>query len=235
MTQHNTPASPAGSTVHHTTRTFRLLVGASSSGLASPAVAAHAQSASAETSAGAAEEANTGVETITVTARRRAESSQDTPISISAMTGEGIAARGIENVTQIGDFTPNVKFNSSVPVSASNATAAIFIRGIGQNDYQLSADPGVGLYSDGVYISRGVGNVLDVLNIERVEVSRGPQGTSFGRNTIGGAVSVVTKKPSETSNGNIEATTGSFNRFQIKGSIDVPSAQGVYSSFAGFY
>jgi iron complex outermembrane receptor protein len=138
------------------------------------------------------------------------------------MTGEGIAARGIENVTQIGDFTPNVKFNSSVPVSASNATAAIFIRGIGQNDYQLSADPGVGLYLDGVYISRGVGNVLDVLNIERVEVLRGPQGTLFGRNTIGGAVSVVTKKPSETLNGNIEATTGSFNRFQIKGSIDVP-------------
>ncbi|QCI95871.1 TonB-dependent receptor [Novosphingobium sp. EMRT-2] len=235
MTQHNTPASPAGLTVHHTTRTFRLLVGASLLGLALPAVAAHAQSASAETSAGAAEEANTGVETITVTARRRAESLQDTPISISAMTGEGIAARGIENVTQIGDFTPNVKFNSSVPVSASNATAAIFIRGIGQNDYQLSADPGVGLYLDGVYISRGVGNVLDVLNIERVEVLRGPQGTLFGRNTIGGAVSVVTKKPSETLNGNIEATTGSFNRFQIKGSIDVPLAQGVYSSFAGFY
>jgi iron complex outermembrane recepter protein len=176
-----------------------------------------------------------GVEEITVTARRRQESLQDTPISISAVTAEGLSQRSIDNVTQIGDFTPNVKFNSSVPVSASNATAAIFIRGIGQNDYQLSADPGVGLYLDGVYISRGVGNILDVLNVERIEVLRGPQGTLFGRNTIGGAVSVVTKKPSDTLGGSLELTTGRFNRAQIKGSIDLPLAQGVYSSFSGFY
>ncbi|NML87991.1 MULTISPECIES: TonB-dependent receptor [unclassified Sphingobium] len=176
-----------------------------------------------------------GIEEITVTARRRAESLQDTPISISAVTSEGLAQRGIDNVTQIGDFTPNVKFNSSVPVSASNATAAIFIRGIGQNDYQLSADPGVGLYLDGVYISRGVGNVLDVLNVERIEVLRGPQGTLFGRNTIGGAVSVVTKKPADDLGASLELTTGSYNRVQIKGSIDVPLAEGVYTSFSGFY
>ncbi|WP_176593415.1 TonB-dependent receptor [Sphingobium sp. EM0848] len=176
-----------------------------------------------------------GVEEIVVTARRRAESLQDTPISISAVTSEGLAQRGIDNVTQIGDFTPNVKFNSSVPVSASNATAAIFIRGIGQNDYQLSADPGVGLYLDGVYISRGVGNVLDVLNVERIEVLRGPQGTLFGRNTIGGAVSVVTKKPADKLGASLDLTTGSFNRVQIKGSIDVPLADGVYTSLSGFY
>lgn len=175
-----------------------------------------------------------GVGTIIVTARRRAESLQDTPISISAVTADGLRARGIETITQIGDFTPNVKFNASVPVSASNATAAIFIRGIGQNDYQLSADPGVGLYLDGVYISRGVGNVLDVLNVERVEVLRGPQGTLFGRNTIGGAVSVVTKKPGTEIGGSLEATTGRFGRFQLRGNIDLPIAEGVYSNIAGF-
>lgn len=195
-----------------------------------------AQEAESTTAQGAAASGETfGVEEITVTARRRAESLQDTPISISAVTSEGLAQRGIDNVTQIGDFTPNVKFNSSVPVSASNATAAIFIRGIGQNDYQLSADPGVGLYLDGVYISRGVGNVLDVLNVERIEVLRGPQGTLFGRNTIGGAVSVVTKKPADELGASLELTTGRFNRVQIKGSIDVPLAEGVYSSFSGFY
>ncbi len=150
------------------------------------------------------------------------------------MTAEGLEARSIDNVTQIGDFTPNVKFNSSVPISASNATAAIFIRGIGQNDYQLSADPGVGLYLDGVYISRGVGNVLDVLNVQRIEVLRGPQGTLFGRNTIGGAVSVVTEKPSSEFSGKLEVTTGSFNRFQAKGLINVPLTEGVYTSLAGF-
>jgi len=189
----------------------------------------------AQTATAAEETAYEGIEMITVTARRRAESMQDTPIAISAVTAEGLTARAIDNVTQIGDFTPNVKFNSSVPVSASNATAAIFIRGIGQNDYQLSADPGVGLYLDGVYISRGVGNILDVLNVERIEVLRGPQGTLFGRNTIGGAVSVVTKKPSDTLGGTLEGTTGRFNRIQLKGSIDIPLAEGIYSSFAGFY
>lgn len=176
-----------------------------------------------------------GIEEITVTARKRTESLQDTPIAISAVTADGLTSRGIDNVTQIGDFTPNVKFNASMPISASNATAAIFIRGIGQNDYQLSADPGVGLYLDGVYISRGVGNVLDVLNVERIEVLRGPQGTLFGRNTIGGAVSVVTAKPGDTIGGNIELTTGRFNRIQAKGSIDLPLAEGIYSSFSGFY
>ncbi len=199
--------------------------------LACGAVPAVAQDAAPSEDAPAA----SGVEDIIVTARRRQESLQDTPISISAVTAEGLRARGIENVTQIGDFTPNVKFNASVPVSASNATAAIFIRGIGQNDYQLSADPGVGLYLDGVYISRGVGNVLDVLNVERIEVLRGPQGTLFGRNTIGGAVSVVTKKPGPEIGGSLEATTGRFGRFQLRGNIDLPIAEGIYSSIAGFY
>ncbi|MFD0847859.1 TonB-dependent receptor [Sphingosinicella xenopeptidilytica] len=207
-----------------------LLLGVSLLGIANtgPALAQDAAPAQAEADTG-------GLETITVTARRRAESLQDTPIAISAVTSEGLAQRGIETVTQIGDFTPNVKFNSSVPVSASNATAAIFIRGIGQNDYQLSADPGVGLYLDGVYISRGVGNVLDVMNVERIEVLRGPQGTLFGRNTIGGAVSVVTQKPTDTLGGNFEVSTGSHNRVQLKGILNLPLAEGIYSSVAGFY
>lgn len=212
----------------------RLLRAALLLGVSCGTLAGTASAQSADASEQAEASAPAGVEEITVTARRRAESLQDTPIAISAVTGEGLQERGIDNVTQIGDFTPNVKFNSSVPVSASNATAAIFIRGIGQNDYQLSADPGVGLYLDGVYISRGVGNVLDVLNVERIEVLRGPQGTLFGRNTIGGAVSVVTKKPGRELAGSVEATTGSFDRVQLKGNIDIPLAEGVYSSFAGF-
>lgn len=209
-----------------------LFCGACLAGFVFPLSPAQAQDAA---EAPVVEEQSGGLEAIVVTARRRSESLQDTPISISAVTSEGLRDRAIDNVTQIGDFTPNVKFNSSVPVSASNATAAIFIRGIGQNDYQLSADPGVGLYLDGVYISRGVGNVLDVLDVERIEVLRGPQGTLFGRNTIGGAVSVVTRKPGDEFMGSLEATTGSFDRFQLKGSIDVPLADGIYTSLAGFY
>ncbi|WDA35454.1 TonB-dependent receptor [Sphingobium sp. YC-XJ3] len=206
-----------------------LLAGASAASLFAAAPVATAQEAAARAESGG------GIADIVVTARRRQESLQDTPIAISAVSGDSIAARGLDNVTQIGDFTPNVKFNSSVPVSASNATAAIFIRGIGQNDYQLSADPGVGLYLDGVYISRGVGNVLDVLNVERIEVLRGPQGTLFGRNTIGGAVSVTTKKPGDVLAGSLDLTTGSYDRAQVKASIDLPLAEGVYTSFSGFY
>ena len=137
-----------------------LLAGASLASLCAFAPAASAQAAPAAADEATASTAG-GIEEITVTARRRTESLQDTPIAISAVTGEGIAERGIDNVTQIGDFTPNVKFNSSVPVSASNATAAIFIRGIGQQDPVWSFEPGVGLYIDDVYMARPQGAVLE--------------------------------------------------------------------------
>ena len=218
---------------HKLTTRARLAIGASGLALILGAAPALAQEAPQADAVATAEEG--GISDIVVTARRRQESLQDTPISIAAVTATALAERGLQTVTDIGEFTPNVKFNSSVPVSASNATAAIYIRGIGQNDYQLSADPGVGLYLDGVYISRGVGNVLDVLNVERVEVLRGPQGTLFGRNTIGGAVSVVTRKPAETFGGTLELTGGRFSRAQVKGSVDVPLAEGLYTSTSLFY
>lgn len=176
-----------------------------------------------------------GVEEIFVTARKFTESLQDAPISISAFSAEGLDARGIETVTQIGQFAPNVQFNSAIPISASNATAALFIRGIGQNDYQLSADPGVGLYLDGVYIARNVGNVLDILDVERIEILRGPQGTLFGRNTIGGAVNVVTKKPGDELGGKVELTTGRYGRIQTRVLFDTPITDTLAASVSGLY
>lgn len=177
----------------------------------------------------------TRLEEIVVTARRRAENLQDTPISISAVTAEGLERRGIDNVTEIGRFSPNVQFNEATPISGNNSTAAIFIRGIGQNDFTLSSDPGVGLYLDGVYISRSVGNLLDVLDVERIEVLRGPQGTLFGRNTIGGAINVVTRKPGEALGGSVELTTGRFNRAEGRLAINVPLAETLFSSVGVFY
>jgi len=183
----------------------------------------------------AEEQGFAGIEEVVVTARKFEESLQDAPIAISAFTAQGLEERNLDTVTEIGDFAPNVKFNSAVPISASNATVALFIRGIGQNDYQLSADPGVGLYLDGVYISRNVGNVLDIVDVERIEVLRGPQGTLFGRNTIGGAVNVVTRKPAEEFGGDIELTTGRWNRIQTKFNIDLPVADGLYASASGIF
>jgi hypothetical protein len=138
----------------------------------------------AEAQAGALEE-------IVVTARKREESLQDTPISIAAFTTQDLEARGIVDFSELGEFTPNVTFDFTSAISGGNSAAIIMIRGVGTSDWALPVDPGVGLYLDGVYIARTVGQVMDTVDVERIEVLRGPQGTLFGRNTIGGAISVA--------------------------------------------
>lgn len=163
-----------------------------------------------------------GLGDIVVTARRREENLQKVPISITAYSAKDLQARQIDNVSQIAQSTPNLVFNSSAPVSGSNTAASIFIRGIGQTDFTLVTDPGVGLYLDGVYIARSVGGVLDLVDVQRVEVLRGPQGTLFGKNTIGGAINVTSTPPSGKFDGAIQATTGSRNRIDVKGFVDIP-------------
>ena len=96
------------------------------------------------------------LEEIVVTARKRQESLQDAPISITAFSGEGLERRNITALADISQITPNLVFNASAPISGSSATASVFIRGIGQNDYTLVTEPGVGIYVDGVYIARSV-------------------------------------------------------------------------------
>jgi len=137
------------------------------------------------------------IEEITVTARKREEDLQSTPLSISAFSGESLEFRGVDRVDGIADFTPNLSFGNSPTFGGAGNSAAIYIRGIGQKEFVPTVDPGVGLYVDGVYIGRSVGGILDLIDIERVEVLRGPQGTLFGRNTIGGAISITTRKPGE--------------------------------------
>lgn len=159
---------------------------------------------------------------IVVTARRREETLQKVPVSITAFTSRDLAAKQIDNISQIAGSTPNLVFNSSAPVSGSNTAASIFIRGIGQTDFTLVTDPGVGLYLDGVYIARSVGGVLDLVDVQRVEVLRGPQGTLFGKNTIGGAINITSAPPTGELGGTLQVTTGSRNRIDAKGVIDLP-------------
>jgi iron complex outermembrane receptor protein len=159
---------------------------------------------------------------IVVTARRREETLQKVPVSITAYTAKDLASRQVDNISQIAGSTPNLVFNSSAPVSGSNTAASIFIRGIGQTDFTLVTDPGVGLYLDGVYIARSVGGVLDLVDVQRVEVLRGPQGTLFGKNTIGGAINITSTPPSGKWDGSLQVTTGSRNRIDVKGVVDVP-------------
>ncbi|PHS21119.1 MAG: hypothetical protein COA85_13350 [Robiginitomaculum sp.] len=161
------------------------------------------------------------IEDIVVTARKREENLQDTPISVTAITGASLEKRGLSNISQIADFTPNLTFQSGASLG-SGTSSSIYIRGIGQADFALTVDPGVGLYVDGVYVARSVGGVLDVLEIQRIEVLRGPQGTLFGKNTIGGAINIISQRPDDELSGYIESTVGSFNRVDIKGAISVP-------------
>lgn len=183
------------------------------------AVVAQTLPASEPLIAGPADE---GIGDIVVTARRREESLQKVPISITAYTGKDLAARQIDNISGIAASTPNLIFNSSAPISGSNTAASIFIRGIGQTDFTPVTDPGVGLYLDGVYIARSIGGVLDLIDVERVEVLRGPQGTLFGKNTIGGAINITSAAPTGKLDGSVQITTGSRNRIDAKAVIDVP-------------
>ena len=165
-----------------------------------------------------------GIEEILVTARKREESLQDTPIAISAFTGEGLEIRGVTELSRVDDFAPNLVLRQSPSNSGVN-NAAVYIRGIGQNDFVPVIDPGVGIYVDGVYLGRSVGAVLDLIDVERVEVLRGPQGTLFGKNTIGGAVSLTTKRPTDVFGGKVAVKAGTDNRLNLSATLNIPLSE----------
>ncbi len=172
------------------------------------------------------------IEEIIVTARKREESLQDVPIAVSAFSGESLSNKGVTNVAQVAHYTPGLEMDSTAAISGSSAALTAFIRGIGMSDFLLTIDPGVGLYVDDVYVARSVGGMVDLLDIERVEVLKGPQGTLFGRNTIGGAVSIHSRDPGEELTGNISITVGTDERLDFRGSLDVPLGERLFSSFS---
>lgn len=172
----------------------------------------------------------TGLEEIVVTAQRREESLQDTPIAITAFTADKMTDMGITNASQIADFAPNVIIQKQ-PSSNSNMT--ITIRGMGMNETALLADPKVGMYIDGILLSKSISAVFDIADLERIEVLRGPQGTLFGRNTTGGAINVTTRKPSGELRGKVQASAGNFGYRRYGGSLDLP-AVGDLAASIGF-
>ncbi|TPG16409.1 TonB-dependent receptor [Sphingomonas koreensis] len=175
-----------------------------------------------------------GIQEIVVTARKRSENLQRVPIAITAFTPEALALKGITDVAGLGKFAPGVDIVSTSPFSGSNQVLSAFIRGIGQNDFAFNLDPGVGVYVDGVYYARTVGAVVDLLDLDHVEILKGPQGTLFGRNTIGGAISVVTRDPGNTFSGAGDATYGSFNRVDVRGTVDIPIVDDILLSQVSF-
>jgi len=161
-------------------------------------------------------------EEIIVTARKREENLMDIPIAVTVLSADNLEKRGVDKISDIADIVPNVTFSIGGTSSGSSSAAVVYIRGVGQNDFTPVTDPGVGIYVDGVYLGRTIGSVLDVMDLERIEVLRGPQGTLFGRNTIGGAISLITRDPGSTLAGRLKLTTGRYGRVDAFASLDLP-------------
>jgi iron complex outermembrane receptor protein len=177
-----------------------------------------------------------GPEEIVVSARRREERIEDVPISVAAFSAESLADRQITNTARLSEIAPNVQFSPVAPSSGNSASSAIFIRGVGQTDFIASTDPGVGFYVDGLYFARASGTAVALLDVDRIEVLRGPQGTLFGRNTIGGAIQVISKKPTlDKLEGNVSATVGRYSRQEVTGALNLPLADSFALRFAGTF
>jgi iron complex outermembrane receptor protein len=172
-----------------------------------------------------------GLETIVVTSRKVAESIQSTPIAVSAFTERGLKERGLTTSADVGNFTPNVQFDTSSSFAGAS-TFQGFIRGIGQTDFAINTDPGVGVYVDGIYYARTVGAVIDLQDVQRIEVLKGPQGTLFGRNSIGGALNIITKRPDSEFDFKGEVTIGEFNRADVNAFVNLPLTDDVFTSVA---
>ena len=171
------------------------------------------------------------LERIVVTSRRKEESLQSVPIAVSAFSAQDLENRGIQNSADVANFTPNVQFDTTSSFAGAS-TFQGFIRGIGQADFAVNTDPGVAVYVDGVYLARTVGSVIDLLDVERIEVLKGPQGTLFGRNSIGGAINITTRTPTKDFSFNGNVTVGEFNRMDVNAVVNIPISDNWSSSVA---
>ena len=166
------------------------------------------------------EEINDGDDSaIVVTARRREESLLDVPIAVSAFSGAQLEQRGSLDITDISNVTPNTTLENS---RGTNSTLTAFIRGVGQQDPVPGFEAGIGIYLDDVYLNRPQAGVLDIYEVERIEVLRGPQGTLYGRNTIGGAVKYVTRNLANDPELKVRATYGSYNQADLVVTASTP-------------
>ena len=164
--------------------------------------------------------AETGIADIVVTAQKREESLQKTPISIAAFTADDLAKNGINEISDLRSQVPSLQIT---PHPNSGVTTRIFMRGVGNNDDQITQDPSVAVYVDGVYVARSQGMVTEVAELERIEVLRGPQGSLYGRNATGGAINFITRAPQlDELRIKQTVTVGNDNHFRTRTNINVP-------------
>jgi len=165
------------------------------------------------------------LESIVVTARRRAESLQDTPVAVTALSADALERQQIVSTTDLDKVAPNIQFHSYGTLTGNNSAAQVFIRGIGQSDATPAVDPGVGVYIDDVYMGRAVGAAMEFRDIANVQILRGPQGTLFGRNTIGGAVLLTTNQPGTDAGNSVRVGLGEDNLVEAFGAFDLPMGE----------
>jgi len=175
---------------------------------------------------------SSGIEDIIVTAQRRQEAVQDVPIAISAFSAASLEAKGITNTLSLIGYVPNMFGSNNTGLGSANA---YYLRGLGNTETIATFDPPVGTYVDDIYLSRQNGNNFSFFDVERVEVLRGPQGTLFGRNTTGGAVAVIMKRPAEEFGGFVEAGFGSYDRYMVRGSVDLPLGEKLQMKLSAYY
>lgn len=200
-----------------TTQIHRLTTGLSILGLAVASAMSGVAAAAQETTQATEDQK---IETIKVTATKRTQVIYEVPLAISAFTGDTLVKQGITDLTDVGKFVPNLNVTGFSAGHTSSANP--FIRGIGLQDHLITTDPGVSVYVDGVYLGRQVGQNWNLSNIERIEVLRGPQGTLYGRNSIGGAINIITKQPDEAALTKLNVEAGSRGR--IKGDMFINRA-----------
>ena len=169
------------------------------------------------------------LEEIVVTAQKRSQSVQDIPIAITAFDQAAITANRVQRITDISNLAPNVEIVDS-PTNTTSATVAI--RGASQINPAITWENAVGIYMDGVFIGKNLGAVFDVAELERVEVLRGPQGTLYGKNTVGGAINLITRKPSGELGGSVTATVGNEGLWAGRASLDTPEFAGIKGTFS---
>lgn len=194
-------------------------------------MAAEAQTNNARSS-DSADEYSGGITDIVVTATRRETNLQETPLAITAVSADALIEQGLTNVAEMSRVVPNVNFERSQGAFGPGMSA--FIRGIGSSETNLSGEAGVAFYIDDVYYPLVFGSMFDLLDLERVEVLRGPQGTLFGRNSLAGAVNLVTKKPTlGEASGYGELTFGSYDRRELRAGFNLPIGENMSISVSG--
>ncbi|HTV52259.1 MAG TPA: TonB-dependent receptor [Steroidobacteraceae bacterium] len=178
-----------------------------------PAPAAQAQTPAAAPGA---------LQEVVVTATKRTQSVQDVPLTVQAFTTTELQEKNLTDIHALSSLTPGVNLDAGAPFSGDKSVLSASIRGIGQDDFAFNLNPGVGVYVDGVFLARTIGANIDLLDVDRVEILKGAQGTLFGANSIGGAISIVTHTPGNDFKVTAEATGGSYDRRDVAFTADVP-------------